>query len=283
MTAPHADAGSVASSSKGVRPAGHGAPLIGQHRHEGRLRDTWPIHQREGTLLVCGWAAMTLVWIGLGKLLTGPLAGSAVVRSDDRVASWMVAHRTPTWNHLTVWGSLLAETLTKVAVTAVLALVLLRLWKRWFEPMVLVVSLVIEAAAFIVVTTVVGRHRPDVPRLDGSPVGSSFPSGHTAAAAAYIAIAAVVVWHTRRRWARFLAVAVTALVPVVVAVSRMYRGMHFLSDTIAGAVLGGGAVVLTVMVLRRSPEGASITRVNAEAAHPTADAAIALGNVREVT
>jgi membrane-associated phospholipid phosphatase len=283
VTAPHAGAGGAASSSRGIYPAGHDAPLIGQQRRDGRLRDTWPIHRREGTQLVCGWAALTLVWIGLGQLLTGPLADSAVVRSDKRVAVWMVAHRTPTWNHVTVWGSLLAETITKVAVTAVLALVLLRLWKRWFEPMVLVVSLVIEAAAFIVVTTVVGRQRPDVPRLDGSPVGSSFPSGHTAAAAAYLAIAAVVFWHTRRRWARLLAVVVTTLVPVVVALSRMYRGMHFLSDTIAGAILGGGAVVLTVLVLKRSPEAAQILSVNAQAAHPSADAALAPDRVREVT
>jgi undecaprenyl-diphosphatase len=214
--------------------------------------------------------ALTIAWIGLGTLLTGALAGGAIVRADERVARWLVSHRTPTWNHVTWWGSLLAETATKVVVTALLALVFLRLWRRWFEPVVLVVSLVIEAAAFIVVTTVVGRHRPDVPRLDGSPVGSSFPSGHVAAAAAYAAIAVVVFWHTRRRWARALIVLLVALVPVIVALSRMYRGMHFLSDTIAGAVLGGASVALTVFVMARSPEGARVVSPITEAGGPTA-------------
>lgn len=230
------------------------------------------MHRRQSVQLLCGWVALTVVWIGLGTLLTGPLAGGAIVRADERVAHWMVAQRTPTWNHVTVWGSLLAETTTKVVVTALLALVFLRLWRRWFEPVFLVVSLVIEAAAFIVVTTVVGRHRPDVPRLDGSPVGSSFPSGHTAAAAAYAAIAVVVFWHTWKRWARVLVVLLTALVPVLVALSRMYRGMHFLSDTLAGAVLGGAAVALTAVVLARSPEGAPIVNPSAEVGGPTADA-----------
>ncbi len=223
--------------------------------HSVRLRDTWPVHRRQAAQLICGYVVLTVVWIGFGELLTGPLKDSGIVRTDQRVAKWMVTQRTPTWNHLTVWGSYLAETTTKVVVTAVLALVLLGIWKRWFEPMVLVVSLVIEAAAFIVVTTVVGRQRPNVPRLDTSPVGSSFPSGHTAAAAAYIAIAVVVFWHTRKRWARCIAVVVAALVPVIVALSRMYRGMHYLSDTVAGAILGTAAVVLTVTVLVRSPEG----------------------------
>jgi undecaprenyl-diphosphatase len=228
-----------------------------------RLRATWPVHRRQTVQLLGGWTVLTAVWIGLGTLLTGPLAGGAIVRVDERVARWMVTQRTPTWNHVTVWGSLLAETTTKVVVTVVLALVLLKLWHRWLEPVLLIVSLSIEAAAFIVVTTVVGRHRPDVPRLDGSPVGSSFPSGHTAAAAAYAAIAVVVFWHTRKQWARALVVLICALVPVIVGLSRMYRGMHFLSDTIAGAVLGGAAVALTTLVLARSPEGVEIVGASA--------------------
>jgi membrane-associated phospholipid phosphatase len=53
-------------------------------------------------------------------------------------------------------------------------------------------------------------------------------------------------------------VVITALIPVIVALSRMYRGMHFLSDTIAGAALGFASVALTVIVLTRSPEGGRI-------------------------
>ena len=219
------------------------------------MRSTWPIHRRELTLLGCGYAVLVGLWIGFGELITGPLAHSALTRNDQRIAEWMVAHRTPTWNHLTLLGSDMAETLTKVVVTAVLAVVLLAVWKRWLEPIVLMVSLVIEAAAFIVVTTVVDRSRPPVAHLDNSPVGSSFPSGHVAAAMAYLAITVVVFWHTRSRWARALSVTVTAAIPIIVALSRMYRGMHFFSDVVAGAMLGGSAVLLTVTVLRNSPQG----------------------------
>jgi undecaprenyl-diphosphatase len=219
------------------------------------LRETWPIHRRQTILLVGGCLLLTLVWIAVGKLITGPLDDSALVRRDERVADWMVAQRTPTWDRLTLIGSYLAETVTKVAVTAILALVLLKLWRRWFEPMVLVVSLVIEASAFIIATNIVDRPRPDVPHLDGSPVGTSFPSGHAAAAAVYVAFAVVLFWHTRSRWARGSIVVVTALIPVIVSLSRMYRGMHFLSDTVAGVILGLLSVLLTVRVLARSPEG----------------------------
>ena len=221
-----------------------------------RLRDTWPLHRREATRLFIGLALLTVVWTAAGKLIVGPLNDSVLVKTDTGVADWMVAHRTPTWNRLTFFGSFLAETVTKVAVTTLLAVVLLSAWRRWFEPLVLTMSLVIEATAFIIATNVVGRQRPDVPHLDSSPVGSSFPSGHTAAAAAYVAIAVIVFWHTRKAWRRVLISAVCVLVPVIVALSRMYRGMHFLSDTVAGAILGAAAVILTGTVLARSPEGA---------------------------
>jgi undecaprenyl-diphosphatase len=236
--------------------------------HAGGLRSTWPVHRRQTAQLLCGWVVLTVVWIGLGKLLTGPLEGGAIVRADERFARWLVSQRTPTLNRVTVWGSLLAETTTKVIVTLLLALVFLRLWRRWLEPVLLIVSLTIEAAAFITVTTIVGRHRPDVLRLDGSPVGSSFPSGHVAAAAAYAAIAVVVFWHTRKQWARVLVVVLSAIVPVIVAWARMYRGMHFLSDTVAGALLGCAAVALTTVVLSRSPEGIAIVHPGDQAAPP---------------
>ena len=226
--------------------------------HHHHLRDTWPLHRLQALQLLGGWAALTIVWIALGKLITGPLDGGVIVRTDERVATWMVAQRTPSLNHLSAWGSLLAETTTKVAVTAILALVFLAVWRRWFESLVLAVSLVVEASAFIVVTTVVGRDRPDVAHLDNSPVGSSFPSGHTAAAAAYAAIAVIVFWHTRKVWARVLVSVVALAIPIIVALARMYRGMHYLTDTSAGAVLGAASVALTAYVLARSPEGAAV-------------------------
>jgi membrane-associated phospholipid phosphatase len=197
---------------------------------------------------------MSAVWFAFGWLLKHPLKDSRIVHTDESIERWFVEQRTPRLNSLSFVGSMLSDTLVKIVLTAVVALVMLFVWRRWLEPLVVCMALILEALTFITVTTLVGRPRPDVAHLDTSPVGSSYPSGHTAAAVAYSAIVVVLFWHTRRRWVRAFGVAVAMIIPVCVGLARMYRGMHFLTDVVFGALLGALSVVASVWILRRAAE-----------------------------
>lgn len=75
---------------------------------------------------------------------------------------------------------------------------------------------------------------PVVRRLPRQPFTTSFPSGHTASAAAFAFGAAL----ESRRWG-----AVLAPLAVSVAFSRVYTGVHYPSDVAAGAALGAGAAL----------------------------------------
>jgi len=220
--------------------------------HEGRLRETWPIGRSDAILLLGFYVAMTLLWTCIGLLIRQFGEGSALGNADRNIEEWLVERRTPSRDTLSLVGSMLSETAIKIVVTAVVGLGLLWVLKRWLETLVIAISLIIEAMIFMTVTLIVARPRPDVPQLDESPVSTSFPSGHVAAAACYGAMAVVLFWHTRNFWLRGLAMFLTVALPTAVGAARMYRGMHFLTDVVAGALIGAMCVVAVTWILTRA-------------------------------
>ena len=218
-------------------------------------------HQHPGWLasalrLLAGAVLIWLVLVVIGHLLGHQWKDSALVRWDASVNRNLAAHRHQPWTEITHLATFLAETLTVIAVGLV-AFVLLRLgFKRWREPLFLAIAVVGEVTIFVSTTLLVDRARPPVKHLDGAPPTSSFPSGHTAASVALYGGLAVLAWRAGAAvWLRTLATAAAVLVPIVVAVSRMYRGMHYPTDVIAGALLACCwlAVVSTVVLGRRRP------------------------------
>ncbi|MYS53991.1 phosphatase PAP2 family protein, partial [Streptomyces sp. SID6013] len=73
---------------------------------------------------------------------------------------------------------------------------------------------------------------PLVRQLKRQPITTSFPSGHAASAAAFATGVAL----ESPAWG-----AAVAPVAAAVALSRVYTGVHFPSDVLAGAALGAGA------------------------------------------
>jgi undecaprenyl-diphosphatase len=170
---------------------------------------------------------------------------------DERVANWFVDSRTSFLNDASTWCAYLADSYYKIGASVVIFLVFLWVWRRWYEAVYIGLPLVFEASAFIVITNLVQRDRPDVEQLIKSEITTSFPSGHVAAATVYAAVAVIVFKHTRATWARALAVTLAVIVPLVVAWARVYQGVHYLTDTLAGIALGATSLVITDRVLSR--------------------------------
>ncbi|WP_157695550.1 phosphatase PAP2 family protein [Nakamurella panacisegetis] len=202
--------------------------------------------------VVVAYVAVTLVWTGLGLLLTGPLAHTGVVRTDHDVLIWFVQHRTAAGNQWTKVGSMMGQTLVKVIVAVAATAIALAVYRRWREPLLIAGAIVLEGFAFLTITHLVGRPRPDVPALDPVTVMSSFPSGHTAAGAAYSAIAVVLLERFRATWARIVTVVLALTVPVLIGLSRVYRGVHNPTDVLGGAALGLACVAIMYLIVRHT-------------------------------
>ncbi|WP_310794764.1 phosphatase PAP2 family protein [Streptomyces sp. TLI_171] len=180
-------------------------------------------------------AAQAAVLITAGLLVT-----RGALREDGPVR-WLAEHRTGGLTAVSGVLSTLAFTPAVVAVTALVAALLL-VRRRWREAVLVAGAVALQAALFVTVAHVVDRSRPEVVRLDGALPTSSFPSGHVGAATAlYGGLGLLALRLLRGRW-RVVLCGLAWAVPVLVAGSRLYRGMHHPTDVLAGALNGAAAL-----------------------------------------
>ena len=158
---------------------------------------------------------------------------------DEPITNWVVEARTPALNHFFRRVSFLGSTRVVVVVTLAAAALT---WRRCPR---LAIAIIIVAVARPLAEAglkeLVSRDRPEGDRLVPGR-GYSFPSGHPlATAASWGMLPLVAALYTRRRglwWA--VAIGVWTLATLV-AVSRVWLGVHWTSDVVAGlalAVLG---------------------------------------------
>ena len=129
--------------------------------------------------------------------------------------------------------------------------VILGLRRLWWELGFLAVAFFIEFSVFLTTVTLIDRPRPSVPKLDGVPSTSSFPSGHVAAAIVlYVGLAVLISSRTRHLALKIAVWALAVALVISVGVSRVYRGLHHPLDVFAGVVLGTGAILFAILAIR---------------------------------
>lgn len=211
---------------------------VGSHR---RLRAIFVARLNPATATGLALSAALVFIIGGGMLL-GVLAylvrtNSHLIGIDNSVANWGNRHAstlsTDGLNVITQLGG----TYTVIALCITLAVVeTLRTRSMWIVPFVLVVV----AGEGIVTATIkqlVDRVRPALNPLAAT-LGPSFPSGHSATAAAFYAAAALLLGRRRGRPTRAVLTGLAAGIAIAVAASRVLLDVHWLSDVIAGLALG---------------------------------------------
>ena len=161
----------------------------------------------------------------------------------------------------------LGATVTVLSVTVALGVLE---WLRRRRLAVLAFLAMVAVGQNLIANTVkelVDRPRPPVPHLASSS-GFSFPSGHTAAAAATWAAVALVLGRGRPLRVKALLATGAALLTVAVAASRVLLGVHWLTDVIGGAALGFGWFVVCSVAFGGAllHFGAPAERVEAEEA-----------------
>jgi membrane-associated phospholipid phosphatase len=220
------------------------------------------------TVGVAGYVVMTTILVALGLVLTKVLLDGPVGRWDHALDRWFFVHREGTFSAITEWGSRVGDTLAVVGIAAA-AVVILAIGRRWAHIAFLVGALVIEVTTFVTTTFVIDRERPAVPHLDEGPPTSSFPSGHVAASIVlYVGLALIVTSLVRSKPVRAVVWTAAITLPIFVALSRLYRGMHHPTDEIGSVVGAIGCMVFAFLATRT---GVAVAEANERAASDDSD------------
>jgi undecaprenyl-diphosphatase len=213
------------------------------HRHRGRVA---------AGIVIC-WVLILGIVIGFGELVIR--FGNGDVLGDRTVPRWFAAHRTP---GLTRWSEVfttLGATEAILIVSIATCVVFLAVTRHWRPVIFIAVLMFGELGAFLAAAAVVKRPRPAVTHLDHHLPTSAYPSGHEVATAClYIAIAILVIGHARGWW-RWLFLVPAVAMPVLVALSRMYRGEHHPTDILGSLIFAALWLTATSVLIRPNADG----------------------------
>jgi membrane-associated phospholipid phosphatase len=192
--------------------------------------------------------AVTVVALVLTAVVFAAVADSGVLahiqRVDDSWLRLMVSNRSAPVTTIAKFFNLLG--LVYVTLPVRIAIAGFLAWRRrWWHFAAFVAAIVMSEILIGTLKGIYDRARPPGSLVATS--GASFPSGHSIAASVTIvaAVIALVPPGRRRAWWGAGAVAFS----ILMALSRAYLGAHWLSDAIAGVLLGTSCALLAALVV----------------------------------
>ena len=175
--------------------------------------------------------------VGIGLLFAMVQTHTGLAKWDLSFARWGAENATDTSTRVMRDISLLGGTVGVLVIAAVAGVIEYIRRPNRAIPALLLLTVLGQFAISNLVKVLVSRDRPAISQLTGFS-GSSFPSGHAAAAAATFAVIALLMGRGRRRGVRNAIAGAAVGVAVLVAGSRVMLGVHWFTDVLAGMALG---------------------------------------------
>ena len=195
--------------------------------------------------------ALFALGLGVGWLLLGPWGAST---GEDQVSVLAQSGRTPTLDAIARIASAIGSVNGNAIICILSVAFVWALSRRWWLAALPAVALWLHVMVHIATSTIIARPRPTVETLDIGQPTASFPSGHMGATTAQLLVLVLFLCQRveSRAWRAVIIAVVTGYL-LVLGWSRVYLGMHHLSDVLWGAVNGVGCGLIAWLFLRRNP------------------------------
>jgi undecaprenyl-diphosphatase len=230
-----------------------------------RPRFRRPRDRQELSILVGAIVILALIWI------FATLAGEVMEGDTRQFDEWVLGAlrqradpgqlRGPTWlasgaQDLTALGSPTVLGLTVLAVTGYLFL-----HGLYRNGMFIFVASVGGWVLNWLLKAVFARSRPDIVPHLREVMSSSFPSGHAlTSAAVYLTLGALLMRIAEGRLAKYYCIAIAMLLTFLVGSSRVFLGVHYPTDVVAGWLIGMSWALLCWVVERTLERRAGLKR-----------------------
>ena len=190
--------------------------------------------------------AGVVAWFFL-ELLIEVASGSPITGADRRIINLVATLRTPALDQAMLLVTFLGNAQT-IAVLAAIAIIIVLLARRYEEAVLVLLALVASSLFFSAIKLLIARPRPLLESARLVQGGFSFPSGHAAVSATfYGTIAYVLMREVRSEVVKVLIGLLAALLVLAIGLSRIYLGVHYPSDVVAGWIAGGFWLVLVAV------------------------------------
>ncbi len=187
-----------------------------------------------------------LLFIGFLFLTYQIVGNHSLVALDRQLMDFVIQHRTPemapVFRFITELGS--GGVITSLGLVLVL---LFRFFGNTRPAYFLITSIIVGQAGYWAFKQLVQRLRPDEMYAWVERGGYSFPSGHTTSATLFYGLVGYFVWRfAKKLWAKALVIGVFGSIILLIGVSRLYLGVHWPTDVLAGWLLGSSLLAIYI-------------------------------------